>query len=407
MVSFDLLEERAICYDLEQFAPFDIHAGVLKTLGVDYPITEEVNKQLIAGSDWYKAIFKRKALNPVKQYTEKLAEVTEELEIHNYTGLCPTNVLEISPSSGSCAAGCQYCLVTDGQHVQGIDVYTNYAEKLAHSLERNRDKAVFYYFSPKTEAFSETHLYNGLAHDILRTCIAHFEQYPDSKVRLFIVTKAGMKHLAIRHKGVSVFELLKELSSKVQLNGSIGIMPSYLRDILEPNVADIHERLELLQKCREIGVYAESVLCQPLFIPYLTEETITAYMKLLAGSGVKNIKPEFFTAEIRNLVLVAQYIHYYDPDKVGEFFYPYLPEANQKHIKQRSRLAPDKQVCIDKLNLIEKIAGAYGISISLCSWVKRELGEVSEAIKRMDKLSASKGYRCLGYQTRLFDKGHE
>lgn len=403
MVYFELLEERKLCYQLEGFQPFYIDAEILKGYGVDYPISETVNQELIAGSEWYDKLFHNKSLNPVKGYIPEQTDVTKELEIHNYTGICPTNVLEVSPSSGSCAAGCQYCLVTDGKHVKDITAYTNYTERLTLSLERNKSRKLFYYFSPKTEAFSETHLFNGMAHGILQVFINHYEKYPHSAVRLFIATKAGMKHLNVRYKGTSVFDLLKQLASRVQVNGSIGIMPSYLRTVLEPNVAGIEARLEVLEECRKAGIWAESVLCQPLFLPYLTTDTIEDYMKQLAGAGVKNIKPEFFTAEIRNLVLVAQYISYYDPEKIGEFFYPYLKESNQKHIKQRSRLAPEKKACIEKLALICDIAQSYGISISICNWVKRELIMEADWIKQIDATSSANGYRCLGYQTRLFE----
>lgn len=402
MIYFDLLEERKQCYQLEGFKPFYVDAEVLKGLGVDYLIPEEINNELIAGSEWYRMLFEQNSLHPRKGYIERFTDVNEELEVHNYTGICPTNVLEVSPSSGSCSAGCQYCLVTDGKHVEEISLCKNYIVKLKNSLERNRDQKMFYYYSPKTEAFSETHLFNGMAHRILHTFISHYEAYPDSKVRLFIATKAGMKHLGVKYEGVSVFDLLKELASKVQLNGSIGIMPVYLRNILEPNVAGIEDRLDVLEKCRDAGIFAESVLCQPLFLPYLSESFVEDYMKQLADAGVRNIKPEFFTAEIRNLVLVAQYIHYYDPDKVGEFFYPYLHESNQEHLKQRKRLAPEKKICVEKLSLIRDIAEKYGISVSICNWVKRELGEKAAWVRAIDEVSSARGYRCLGYQTNLF-----
>lgn len=401
MINFNILQERKVCYDLPGFAPITVNARFLHARGIDYPIPEEIDRQLEAGSEWYRQLFENRSLNPVKAYEEVATETDKELEIHNYTGICPTNVLEVSPSEGSCAVGCQYCLVTDGKHVKGIRLFADYAKRLARSLERNRERALFYYFSPKTEAFSETHLFNGLAHTILRTFIRHYEQYPDSKIRIFIATKAGPRHLEIRHEGDSVFDLLGAIPSKIQVNGSIGIMPAYLRDILEPNAASIAERLETLQRCRALGIWAESVLCQPLFLPYLTEETITSYLHALAAAGVRNIKPEFFTAEIRNIVLVAQYIHYYDPDKVAELFYPYLMESNRQHIKQRARLAPAKEYCIEKLALIRDIAAAEGITLSLCNWVKRELGSVAPWVKSIDKESAAAGYRCLGYQTRL------
>ncbi|MGL4852431.1 MAG: hypothetical protein ACRC3Z_07285 [Phocaeicola sp.] len=404
MNNIKLLVERTICYDLPGFMPLKIDAELLKTLGVDYPINETVNKALKSGSEWYTSLFNNRALTPAKCYQEVECDVNEELEIHNYTGICPTNVLEISPSGGSCAAGCQYCLVTDGKQIRGIQYYTNYCEKLTNSLERNKERAIFYYFSPKTEAFSETHLWNGMAHNIMRKFVKHFLKYPDSKVRIFIASKGGIDHFNIKHQGESVLDIMEQIADKIQVNGSVGIMPSYLRDILEPNVASIEERMQTLIECRRRGIHADSVLCQPLFLPYLTRESITNYMKILSSAGVKNIKPEFFTAEISNIVLIAQYINHYDPDKVGEFFYPYLADSNLEHIKQRSRLAPDRNVCAEKLALIKEIATEYGITISICNWVKREIGSVADWVKKIDKESAASGYRCLGYYTHLFKK---
>lgn len=401
---FQYLSPRPACYDIKGFVPLEIDKKFLAGLGAGAVLSQNVSTQLMLGAEWFARLYANKNLTPGSQYSESLTDPNEELEIHNYTNICPTNVLEVSPSAGSCAVACQYCLVTDGNHVQPITVYTNYAERLTHSLERNRNTALFYYFSPKTEAFSEPHLGNGLAHDILRAFVHHFDKYPDSKIRIFIATKVGPRHLQVKHRGDSLFSLMGRIAAKIQLNGSIGIMPQYLREVLEPNAATVEERLDVLVQCRQLGMFAESVLCQPLLLPYLTEEAIHNYLSQLHAAGVRNIKPEFLTTEIRNLVILAQYIHHFDPDLVNEFFQPYLDEKNQGHIKQRSRLAPDRAVCIDKLARLRDAADQHGITISICNWVKRELGAQAEWVKTVDKASAANGYRCLGYQTRLFQQ---
>lgn len=401
---FDHIASKPGCYGLKDFAPTKIDKNLLVSLGLDYAISENVASQLLQGSEWFSGLFTNKNLMPENHYVESLTNIDEELEIHNYTNICPTNVLEVSPSSGSCSIACQYCLVTDGNHVKPITVYTNYAERLNTSLERNHNKATFYYFSPKTEAFSEPHLFNGLAHDIFRTFIRHFDKYPDSAVRVFIATKVGVRHLQVSHKGNTLLELMARIASKIQINGSIGIMPQYLRDVLEPNAATVEERLEALVQCRELGMFAESVLCQPLILPYLTEDNVQGYCGQLAKAGVNNIKPEFLTTEIRNLVVLAQYINHFDPQLIGKFFQPYLAEDNQNHIKQRSRLAPDRAVSIEKLKMIRDIAEENGITISICNWVKRELGAVEAWVQTVDKASSANGYRCLGYQSRLFQQ---
>ena len=407
MVAFTHIDPKPVCNDLEGFVPLRIDQKLLEGLGIDYFISPTVASQLAAGSEWFSQLFRTRNLTPGAQYTEELTDINQELEIHNYTGICPTNVLEVSPSVGSCSVACQYCLVTDGNHVKSITVYTNYAERLASSLERNRNRSIFYYFSPKTEAFSEPHLFNGLAHDIMRTFVRHYDKHPDSAVRVFIATKAGPRHLKVQHKGDTLLSLMGRIAPKIQLNGSIGIMPPYLRNVLEPNAAGMQERLEALMLCRELGLWAESVLCQPLILPYLTEENIDAYCAQLAAAGVRNIKPEFLTTEVRNLVVLAQYIHHFDPGLIGPFFRPYLEQSNQGHIKQRARMAPDRDVCIEKLAQIRKAAERHGITLSICNWVKRELGSVADWVRSVDQASAANGYCCLGYQTHLFPVGSE
>jgi DNA repair photolyase len=391
-----------LCYSLPGFKPLKIDRDSLRQAGVDYPISDDIARQLDEGVRWFSDLFASRRLAPDNSYLESSADSGAELEIHNYTGLCPTNVLEVTPSKGSCVCACQYCLVTDGNHVVPVSVFTNYVERLEASLERNSARPLFYYYSPKTEAFSEPHLCNGLAHQILRTFIRHYEKHPDSECRLFIASKAGLKHLLVRHRGDSVLSLLRELRGKVQYNGSIGIMPEYLRNALEPNVASFEQRLEVLKVCQAMGILAESILAQPLILVYLTEESVERYVRALAAAGVKNIKPEFLTAEVKNLTVIAQLIHHFDPKLLGDFFYPYLKESNRDHVKQRSRLAPERAVCVEKLEMIRRVAGEHGLTISICNWVKSELSKEAAWVGQIDRLSSAAGYRCLGYQTKLF-----
>lgn len=400
--NFEFITSRKPCYELEGFKTIDCNREFLYSQGIQYEISDRVADELKDGYKSFNNLFENKALMPPANYSEEVCDVNEELEIHNYTGMCPKNVLEVTPSKGSCSYACQYCLVTDGNHIVNISVFSNYIEKLKNSLVRNKDKNTFYYFSPKTDCFSEPHLFNGLAHEIILAFVDHFDKYPDSKVRIFIASKAGMQHLNIKHKGLSLYDCIAKIGSKIQYNGSIGIMPSYLRDILEPNVASIEERLEVLERCREVGVHASSVLAQPLILPYLTEKNTIEYMDALQKAGVDNIKPEFLTTEVKNLVLIAQFINHYDSHLLGEFFEPYLMDSNQEHLKQRSRLAPRKELCVEKLSMIRDIATERGISISICNWVKQELSKEADWVGKIDKLSSSNGYKCLGYQQNIF-----
>lgn len=406
MKPYSNLETHGDPQTMPGFAPIEIDDARIDSFNLPYPISREVRDALKAGSQRYRSLFDNNALQPGATYLEAETDPDPELEIHNYTNICPTNVFEVTPSVGSCSIACQYCLVTDGNQCKPITVFTNYTDKLRNSLERNADKAVFYYFSPKTDAFSEPHLVSGVAHDILRTFIDHFDRHPQSPVRLFICSKAGLKQVSVAHKGDTILSLAGKLAGYAQWNGSIGIMPQYLRNILEPHAGTIADRLAVMRRCQEMGLVSDSVLCQPLILPYLTPETVEEYMAALAGAGVVNIKPEFLTAELANLSLIAQYIHHYDPERLAEFFQSYLMAENQNHIKQRSRLAPEKGICVEKLELIRDTAKKYGISISICNWVRRELMQKSDWVSTIAKDTGSieKGYACLGYYVRFFEE---
>ncbi|NCB98884.1 MAG: hypothetical protein EOM36_11070, partial [Bacteroidia bacterium] len=110
MTEFKKLTNLTSCYELENFKPITLNTKLLDNLGIDYPIPKDVGSALEEGSEWYRNLFENRLLNPATNYNLVLTDPEKELEIHNYTGICPTNVLEVSPIEGSCSVGCQYCL---------------------------------------------------------------------------------------------------------------------------------------------------------------------------------------------------------------------------------------------------------------------------------------------------------
>lgn len=393
-------------YKLKNFRPVLIDEEFLKSIGITSEIDPEARQRLIEGSRQFQRLYENKTLTPDLQFSLGTVDLNNPLEVHNYTGMCPTYVQELNPSAGACSIACQYCLVTDGDHRTPTTVWENYPALVARVLEEQKDVSSFYYFSPKTEAFAEPHLETGVSHGILQTFIDHFEKYPDSKARMFIATKAGPNHLDFKHEGRSILELLSKLKGKVQINGSIGIMPQYLRDVLEPNAALIQDRLRALQMCQEQGLYAESVLAQPLILPYMTEETLEDYFDQLQRAGIKNIKPEFLTVDPMNLAHLAQFVHHFNPELMKELLEVYISPGNSTHRKQRLRLAPDKRSSLAMLARLKKHTGRHGITISICNWVKKALGEVDPSVREIDAQSAANGFRCLGYQTNILPGGH-
>lgn len=392
-------------YSDKTFDPYDpnlkpllIDKKLIKNLAIEN-VSEQTIQALETGSQRFLRLYNSKQLTAPKSFSISQTN-QKDLEVHNYTGKCPTNVLELNPAQGSCSISCLYCLVTDGDQVKPMTLLENYPQLVKEQLEKHKGEKVFFYYSPKTEAFSEPLLETGIAHNVLRQFLEHYKKTPDSRARLFIATKAGPKHLNFRNNGESILELLSQLSGKVQLNGSIGIMPSFLHQLLEPNAPSLEERLEAMEMCQKAGVYSQSVLSQPI-IPCYLQTNLDGYLSKLKNSNVINIKPEFFTANMGNIAIVSQYINQFDPNSLKDFLEAYITEENQNHVKQRCRTAPKRKLSFDYLNLIHDKAAKQGISTSLCNWVKSETGADKTPIENLAK---QRGFLCLGYQEELFKK---
>jgi len=340
---------------------------------------------------------KAKTVIPSPKVSLKKISLDTELEIHNYTERCPTLTYEVTPVDG-CMVGCLYCLVTDGIHEQPLVVYDNYHEMLKVFMEKHKDNEHFYYFSAKTEAFHEATLQTGVAHNILRTFIKHFNIYPDSKARLFIASKAGIKHLLVEHEGESIMDLFIKLRGKMQFNTSISIMPPELRTILEPYSAPCDERMAAVRLCQENDILSNSALVQPIVPSFLTKERTDDFFKMLKDNNIINFKPEFMTVCMENLSWIGQILGSIDRDMERRLYDFYLAPENKDHRKQRGRTAPNRVWSLNCIRELLRDANDYGISTSICYWVRNELGISEEMIPTVNK----NGFQCLGYQRRLF-----
>ena len=380
-------------------APQVVDGDYLKALGVRVTPSEETQAGLVRGS----YLFRERLANGkiIPRPVVELAEVdlNSEFEIHNYTGRCPVLTYEINPVKG-CNVGSLYCLVTDGVNEQELTAYTNYHLLVRRILEEKNGEQHYYYFSPKTEALQEPTLQTGIAHNILREFIAHFERHPNSQARLFLATKGGVKQIQVEHEGESILDLFKRLRGRMQLNTSLSIMPDYLRAALEPFAAPMDERLGAVRMCQEAGIMSDAALVQPIVAPFLTDENMHAFFAQLRAAGIINYKPEFLTACMENLAMIGQLQGYYDRDMERTLYEYYIAPENANHKKQRGRTAPNRDLSIDYLKRMIAISDQYDLSVSICYWVRGQLKISEEMIPIVNR----NGFQCLGYQRRLFDQ---
>lgn len=385
-------------YNLKDFEPQIVNREYLDKIGVKVEALPESLKELEEGAADFIKKYYEKRLIPKPQLRFEQIPLDVPLPIHDYTGSCPTSTYEINPVLG-CNVGCLYCLVTDGIHPDFLTAYENYSIYLRSKLEENFKTPQFYYFSPKTEAFQEPTLQTGIAHDILREFIRHYEKHPDSKAKIFIASKAGTKQLLYEHRGESILDLMTTLSGKIQFNTSVSIMPPELRRILEPTSASIEDRLRAVTLCNERGILSESALVQPIIGPFLTTENLHSFFSLLSKAQIVNFKPEFLTACMKNLAMIGQFLGYFDKKMEKELYELYLQPENVDHRKQRGRTAPIRKYSYDTILKMRDIASQYGITSSICYWVRKELRLSENEIPIVNQ----NGYKCLGYQTKLLD----
>jgi len=384
--------------DLQGFEPVVVDQAYLSALGVAIQPAPETLVGLEQGS---RALMSRLAagiLVPRSRVITAQIDLDSELEIHNYTGACPTLTYEINPVLG-CHVGCQYCLVTDGSHEQELTVWDNYPALVARVLEEKHSERHFFYFSPKTEALQEPTLQTGVAHEILRVFLRHYERHPGSMARLFFASKGGVRQLEVRHDGESILDLFEQLAPWMQFNTSVSIMPSALRRVLEPYAPSLEERLGAVRACRQRGVLANSALVQPILTPWLTPERLDAFFGELAASGIVNIKPELLTVSPACLAHLGQIAGHFDKALELALYEAYISPTNLGHKKQRDRTAPDKQRSIAAIQQLIAAADAHGISASICFWVRSALDIDEATIPVINR----HGFQCLGYQTRLFE----
>ena len=385
-------------YNIPGFKANIVDRSYLKNLGIEVLPDDDTVEGLICGSELFIKRLADKTVIPSP--TVKLAKVDldTELEIHNYTERCPTLTYEVTPVEG-CMVGCLYCLVTDGVHEKPMVAYDNYHELLIHFMETHKDDEHYYYFSAKTEAFHEATLQTGIAHNILRTFIEHYKKYPDSLARLFVASKSGIKHLMIKHEGESILDLFCKLRGKMQFNTSLSIMPVELRTILEPYSAPTDERMAAVRLCQENGILSNSALVQPIVPSFLTKERTEEFFKMLQDNNIINFKPEFMTVCMENLAWIGQILGNIDTNMERALYDFYLAPENKDHRKQRGRTAPDRVWSLDCIKEFMTDARRYGISTSICYWVRHELNISEEMIPIVN----DNGFQCLGYQRKLFE----
>jgi len=334
--------------------------------------SQETLCELKRGSAAYLKRYEDKSMVAEPSYILEDISLDEPLKAHRYTNRCPVDILEVNPMKG-CNVNCLYCLVRAGVHSGSKIVYQNYGTYLRHKLEEENGLDHYYYFSAKTEPFQEATLQTGIAHDILKEFITYFKKNPRSKSKVFIISKAGTEELLYKNNGDTILDLMRELSGNLIYDTSVSVMPPELYPILEPRAASNEDRLEAAMMCQENKISAHWALVQPIIPSYFTDEIMDDLLEKLKKANIERFKPEFLTLSTENLASIGQLIGHFDKDLEKNIYELYLAPDNMNNVKHNSRLAPEREFSRKAMLKLKEHADKYGISITLCNWLRRDL----------------------------------
>lgn len=324
----------------------------------------------------------------MKQIIEYVEGIDPIIEIHAHGNkeTCNKNMMEINPTVG-CQFQCQYCNAYTQEkedNFSKVKVYIDYPKYLEDYLQKNKEDLgrLFFYFSPKIDAFQDCLLESEITKQIL-------ELLKKYNARYIIVTKGK-----IPPKEIS--DLLVESKSINQILSSCSMPNEKVRQIIEPNAASIQERLDFAKFCVENGIPVTAIF-SPIF-PVDNLKFIKDYIRSYLDIGITHFRVNFAEISRNSLVKMIELL----PEYKDELIKTYLVEnAEQTYWKvpykdiEMSRYFPSIEYMKDSFDGLREFAkeinpkATFSVCNSLC--IENKLHKFNdEAIKA--------GFGCIGYR---------
>ncbi|WP_018248766.1 SPL family radical SAM protein [Orenia marismortui] len=192
-----------------------------------------------------------------------------------------------SPYS-ACQHACKYCdgraekYYVEGDFEKDIVVRENIAELLEEELSRTRELGIISIGSGVSDPYQPIEAEEKLMQQSAEVLAKY-------NLPVNIMTKS-----ALAMRDIDIWEKIN-LKNGVTLMVSLTFINDNLRGIFEPGASSVEERLEMLKKFKERGIYV-GVLAMP-FIPYIsdTKKNLMSLLKKLEEIGVDFIIPGALT----------------------------------------------------------------------------------------------------------------
>ena len=306
-----------------------------------------------------------------------------EIKPHGNKRTCNRNMLEINPTVG-CQFQCQYCnaYAQTGDNFSEVKVYIDYPQYLKEYLEEHKGEVdrIFFYFSPKIDAFQDCLIETGITKAILEILMEYNARY-------IIVTKGGVPN-------DEICELLIKSKHLNQFLISCSMPNEETRILLEPHAASIQERLNFAKYLVDNGIRTTAIF-SPI-LPINNGEYIKQYIDYYLSINITHFRLNYaelshdcLNSLINLLPQYAENLKIY-MDNEAERTEWQIPYKNAKI----NRYFPSVMYMHDSFEELRAYAkninkdATFSICNSLCE--KKELsGFNNEAFKA--------GFGCIGY----------
>lgn len=221
---------------------------------------------------------------------------------HGNKETCNKNMYEINPSIG-CQFRCQYCNAytqEEENEFKSVKVFLDYPQYLKGFLEEHKEELdkIFFYFSPKVDAFQKCLLESGVTEQILLL----FKEY---NVRYLIVTKSGIPN-------ENICKILNDTKEKNQILISCSMPNEEVRKIMEPDAAEIAKRLEFAKYCIEKSINVTAIF-SPIF-PVDNYDYIKKYIQFYLEIGITHFRLNFTEVSLYSLNKIIALLPQYKED---------------------------------------------------------------------------------------------
>ncbi|MDD5011087.1 MAG: radical SAM protein [Phycisphaerae bacterium] len=281
---------------------------------------------------------------------------------------CLANLPTVNITAG-CAHNCVYCYTKGYSNYPGdtfIEVYENMAERVADEIQRKRKKPAAVYFCPSCDPFQPLAEVQQITFEVMKVLL-------ENGIGIQFVTKGAISK--------EIFGLFKKYNSKIA--GQIGLVVTDedILNVIEPNAADIHRRLEQIKKLIKIGVRT-MLRCDPIIFSLTdSEKQLQSLFSMAAETGCREVAVSYLflrpsiTASLKNNIT--------DKNVLNRILSPFSENVKLPiGLKNSSGIFLPAKLRGAAFEKVRQIASNFNIVMHICGCKNRDITETSCCLTR-------------------------